>query len=104
MKSIIEGLNKAFNNKIRVGIMAVLVVNEWVDFNTLKDLLQVSDGNLASHLTALEKESYIQYKKEFIGKKPRTSYKATDDGKKAFNNHLNALENLLNNNNIDLNS
>lgn len=97
MKSIIEDLDKAFNNKIRMGIMAVLVVNDWVDFNTLKTLIKATDGNLSSHLTGLEKVTYILVKKEFVGKKPRTSYKVSEKGKTAFENHLNALENLLKN-------
>ena len=56
MKDIITHLNKAFDNRIRLGIMSVLVVNEWVEFNTLKELLELTDGNLASHISALEKE------------------------------------------------
>ena len=96
--SIIEGLNKAFQNNYRVGAMAILVVNDWVDFNTLKKLLKASDGNLASHMTALEKAKYLTVKKEFVGRKPRTSYKATDLGKTTFQTHLNALEKLLKNN------
>jgi DNA-binding HxlR family transcriptional regulator len=100
MKSIIEGLDKAFDNRIRVGIMAVLVVNDWVDFNTLKELLQATDGNLATHLTALEQLNYIEFKKEFVGKKPKTSYRASEIGKKAFTEHLNALENLLKGQNL----
>jgi DNA-binding HxlR family transcriptional regulator len=95
MKSIIDGLDKAFDNRIRVGIMAILVVNDWVDFNTLKTLLQVSDGNLASHLSGLEEAEYLIFKKEFVGRKTRTSYQATEQGKQAFTAHLNALENLL---------
>ncbi|HAS44682.1 MAG TPA: transcriptional regulator [Microscillaceae bacterium] len=96
--SIIEGLNKAFENKFRIGTMAILVVNDWVDFNTLKKLLKATDGNLASHLIALEKKEYLKVKKEFVGRKPRTSYKATESGKVAFQAHLNALEKLLKNN------
>jgi DNA-binding HxlR family transcriptional regulator len=100
MKSIIEGLDKTFDNRIRVGIMAVLVVNDWVDFNTLKELLKVTDGNLATHILGLEQAQYLAVKKEFVGKKPKTSYQATDLGKQAFSNHLNALENLLKGQNL----
>ncbi|MDX2305942.1 MAG: transcriptional regulator [Microscillaceae bacterium] len=103
-KSIIEGLDEAFNHKNRVGIMAILVVNDWVEFNTLKQLLNLEDGTLASHLKAFEKLAYIEYKKEFIGRKPRTSYRYTDRGKTAFNNHLNALEELINSRKIYLDS
>jgi DNA-binding MarR family transcriptional regulator len=95
MKGIITHINKAFENRIRLGVMSVLMVNEWVDFNTLKELLEVTDGNLASHITALEKEGYVQIRKAFIGKKPNTSYAISKEGKRAFQEHLNALENLL---------
>lgn len=95
--SIIDGLNKNFENRVRIGIMSVLMVNEWVDFTEMKELLQVTDGNLASHSSALEKVEYIEIKKEFVGKKPRTSYRVTQHGKRAFQNHLSALEKLLRN-------
>jgi DNA-binding MarR family transcriptional regulator len=95
MKGIITNINKAFENRIRLGVMSVLMVNDWVDFNTLKELLEVTDGNLASHITALEKEEYIQVRKAFIGKKPNTSYAVSKAGRKAFQEHLNALENLI---------
>ncbi|TAG03082.1 MAG: transcriptional regulator [Cytophagia bacterium] len=97
MKSIIEGLDKAFDNRIRIGIMAILVVNDWVDFNTLKSLLQATDGNLATHLFALEQIEYIFVKKEFVGRKTKTSYQITTKGKDAFTMHLNTLEDLFKN-------
>jgi len=75
--------------------MSVLVVNDAVDFNGLKELLGVTDGNLASHTKALEAEEYILIEKQFIGKKPNTKYKATASGKKAFANHIDALEKLI---------
>ncbi|SKB89644.1 Winged helix DNA-binding domain-containing protein [Daejeonella lutea] len=75
--------------------MSVLSVNTSYDFNSLKDLLQVTDGNLASHLKALEKEEYISVVKSFIGRKPNTQYSATEQGKHAFKRHLQALENLI---------
>lgn len=73
----------------------MLMVNEWVDFKTLKEILQVSDGNLATHIKKLEENNYITFKKEFNGRKPQTSYSATDVGKQAFNDHLNALEEII---------
>ncbi len=97
MKNLIGNLNKAFENRIRLGIMSTLMVNDVVDFSYLKDALQLTDGNLASHLSALEKSNYIEVKKAFIGKKPNTSYMATKEGKKAFQDHLNALEFLIKN-------
>lgn len=95
MKNFIEDLNKAFESRIRLGIMSVLMVNDWVDFGTLKEMLDVTDGNLASHIAALEKMEYIKVQKQFLGKKPNTSYAVTKSGKKAFGNHLDALEKLL---------
>ncbi|MBH2025101.1 MAG: transcriptional regulator [Flavobacteriales bacterium] len=91
----ISKLNKEFESRVRLGIMSVLMVNEWVDFTEMKNLLEVTDGNLASHSTALEKSKFIEVRKEFVGKKPKTSYRATTAGKDAFKEHLAALEKLL---------
>ena len=66
MKNIVQNINKAFDHRIRLGIMSILMVNESADFNTLKELLGVTDGNLASHTKALESENYIQIEKQFI--------------------------------------
>ncbi|MCU0325313.1 MAG: transcriptional regulator [Spirosomaceae bacterium] len=92
---ILQNFNKAFESKARLGIMSVLLVNDEVSFNSLKDLLSLTDGNLATHLRALEEATYISVKKEFIGRKPSTTYSVTEAGKKAFNDHLNALESFL---------
>lgn len=91
----IHKLHKAFESRVRLGIMSVLMVNDSVDFNTLKELLDVTDGNLASHAAALEKEGFIHIKKEFVGKKTSTTYTATKTGVKAFESHLDALEKLI---------
>lgn len=95
MKNYIQFLNKAFENRIRLGIMSILMVNDWVEFSTLKEMLDITDGNLASHISALEKLDYLEVQKQFIGKKPNTTYRVTRIGKKAFNEHLDALEKLL---------
>ncbi len=95
MKNIIQNINKAFDHRIRLGIMSVLMVNEFADFNTFKELLGVTDGNLASHTKALEAEHYIKVEKQFIGKKPNTRYRATPEGKLAFRGHIDALEKLI---------
>lgn len=97
MKHISTQLNPAFGHRIRLGIMSILMVNDWADFNTLKENLDVTDGRLASHIKALEKERYIEVRKRFVGRKPNTSYRATQAGREAFQAHLNALEQLLNN-------
>lgn len=96
MEDLIGNLNKAFENRVRLGVMSILMVNDAVDFNTLKQMLNVTDGNLASHLAALEKNNYISIKKQFVGRKPRTDYSVTDIGKVEFNKHLEALERFLN--------
>ena len=95
MKYLLNNFDKAFENKVRLGVMSALMVNESLDFNGLKELLGVTDGNLASHLKALEKVKYIDIEKQFIDRKPNTRYSATSVGKKAFHDHLNALEALL---------
>lgn len=95
MKPVLDGFDKAFENKTRLAIMSVLVVNNNADFNTLKEMLQVTDGNLASHISALEKVEYLEIKKGFIGKKTNTTYRATKLGTLAFKNHLDALEKLI---------
>ena len=95
MKYLIDTLNKAFESRIRLGIMSILMVNDQVDFTMLKDLLDITDGNMASHISGLEKLGYLKVTKQFIGKKPNTSYAATESGKAAFAEHVKALEKLL---------
>ena len=96
MKEILKDLNKAFENKVRLGIMSALVVNDYLDFNTLKELLDVTDGNLASHLRSLENSGFVIFKKEFLDRKPNTRYSVTNEGKEAFVKHIKAIEQLLN--------
>ena len=95
MKNYFDELNKAFESRVRLGIMSMLMVNEWIDFAAMKEMLNITDGNLASHITALEKAEYIQVKKQFVGKRPNTSYAITKAGQKAFTNHLDTLEKIL---------
>ena len=98
MKDILQKINnKAFDNRIRLGIMSVLMVNDWVSFVTFKEMLELEDGNLASHIKVLEKEAYIEIRKQFVGRKPLTTYQVTVLGREAFSDHLTALENLLKN-------
>ncbi|MEX1001657.1 MAG: transcriptional regulator [Crocinitomicaceae bacterium] len=93
--SQIDQLNKAFESRVRLGIMSILMVNEWVDYKEIKEKLDLTDGNLASHINGLEKMKYLEIRKGFIGKKTNTSYTITRAGKKAFQEHINALEKLL---------
>jgi DNA-binding HxlR family transcriptional regulator len=96
MKEILNKLSKLLENRTRLGIMSALMVNASIDFNTLKELLDVTDGNLASHLKTLEKNELIEVKKQFIGKKPNTNYSITSKGRNIFKRHLGALEQLMN--------
>ncbi|MDN3725193.1 transcriptional regulator [Aequorivita sp. SDUM287046] len=92
---IIDNINKLFDHRIRLGIMSILIVNEDADFNRLKELLAVTDGNLASHIKALEQAEYILVEKSFVGRKPNTSYSATNLGRIEFKKHIEALEKLI---------
>lgn len=78
-----------------MGVMSVLIVNSWVSYRDLKKLLDLTDGNLASHITALEKLNYLEVKKQFIGKKPLTTYRVTKIGKKSFEQHIEGIEKLI---------
>jgi DNA-binding MarR family transcriptional regulator len=95
MKNPITGLNKIFDNRIRLGVMSVLMVNEEISFNDLKQLLEVTDGNLATHLVTLEENGFIKVHKGFIGRKTNTTYSITRQGEKAFSEHISALENMI---------
>ena len=95
MKEVLKDLDKAFENRIRLGIMSALVVNEYLNFTSLKELLGATDGNLASHLRSLEKFQYVEFVKQFINRKPNTNYSATIKGKNAFKKHIEAIEQLL---------
>lgn len=96
VKNPIAGLNKIFDNRIRLGAMSILVVNDEVSFNDLKQMLEVTDGNLATHLVTLEQEGFIKVHKGFIGRKTNTTYAVTKTGHKAFNDHISALEKMIN--------
>ncbi|MDB5239417.1 MAG: transcriptional regulator [Spirosoma sp.] len=97
MKDLLAQFNKAFESKARLNIMSVLMVNDTQSFNALKELLGLTDGNLATHLRALEESGYILVQKQFIGRKPNTIYSATASGRQAFSDHLNALEEFIKN-------
>jgi len=96
MKTILSKLNPAFDHRNRLAIMALLVSNERMDYNTLRDELELTDGNLASHLKPLEYQGYITFHKVFIARHPQTTYSATEPGRAAFKIHLDALEAMIN--------
>ncbi|MDQ3843041.1 MAG: transcriptional regulator [Bacteroidota bacterium] len=95
MTNPISGLNKIFDNRIRLGVMSILMVNEQVSFNDLKGMLEVTDGNLATHLITLEEEGFLKVNKGFIGRKTNTTYAITKAGEKAFQQHIDALERMI---------
>lgn len=91
----ISGLNKIFDNRVRLGVMSILMVNDEVNFNDLKQMLEVTDGNLATHLQTLDESGYIKVHKGFIGKKTNTTYSITRVGEKAFKEHIDGLEKMI---------
>ena len=95
MKNPISGLNKIFDNRIRLGVMSILIVNEEISFNDLKQMLEVTDGNLATHLVNLEENGLIKVHKGFIGRKTNTTYSITKSGEKIFNEHIAVLEIMI---------
>lgn len=95
MKNPISGLNKIFDNRIRLGVMSVLIVNDEISFNDLKAMLEVTDGNLATHLVTLEENGFIKVHKGFIGRKTNTTYAITKLGERAFKDHVKALEGMI---------
>ena len=95
MKNPFENLDKVLEHSVRLQIMSVLVANDSYDFNSLKEIVDVTDGNLASNLKSLEKEKYVTFSKSFIDRKPNTRYKVTDRGRAVFKKHLDALEALV---------
>lgn len=95
MTNPISNLNKVFDSRIRLGVMSSLMVNTEMSFNDLKQMLEVTDGNLATHLVNLEENGYIKVHKGFIGRKTNTTYSITKAGEKAFKEHIQALENMI---------
>src|ERR1043165_9930250 len=95
MKNPINGLNKIFESRIRLGVMSILMVNEEMNFNDLKQVLEVTDGNLATHLLNLEENNYLKVHKGFVGRKTNTTYSITKTGEKAFTDHIAALESMI---------
>jgi DNA-binding MarR family transcriptional regulator len=95
MSNPIDQLNKVFDSRIRIGILSALMVNEGVSFNELKGLIDVTDGNLATHLKTLEDNRYIKVEKGFLGRKTNTVYSITSEGSAAFRSHLDALEKII---------
>jgi DNA-binding MarR family transcriptional regulator len=92
VKNPFDNLDKTLEHRIRLQIMSVLIANDVYEYTALKDLLGITDGNLASHIKALEREKYVSVSKSFVQRKPNTRYKITDRGRLAFRKHLDAPE------------
>jgi DNA-binding MarR family transcriptional regulator len=91
-------LNEIIHQPVRLRIMAALVTinpGDEVDFTYLRDLLEVTDGNLGAHLRKLEESGYIAVNKIFFERKPHTYVSATAEGRKVFQEHVAALESIL---------
>ncbi|HRK52969.1 MAG TPA: transcriptional regulator [Cyclobacteriaceae bacterium] len=95
MSNPFSKLDKVLEHSVRLQILSILVVNESFDFNSLKETLELSDGNLATHIKALEREKYILINKSFVGKKPNTRYRLSEKGRQAFKKHIDALEAII---------
>ncbi len=91
-------LNDIIHQPVRLRIMSAVVAlepGEQVDFTYLRKLLGLTDGNLGAHLVKLESARYIKVKKTFVGRKPRSLISATGKGRDAFDEHVNALKDIL---------
>lgn len=95
MKKLLAQINRLFENRIRLGIMSALSVNERLDFKSLKELLGTTDGNLASNIGVLERNGLVNVRKRFVRRRPNTSYSLTPSGRRAFQQHLETLEALI---------
>lgn len=95
MKSPFENLDKVLEHRVRLQILSVLAAGDSSDFNSLKQLLDVTDGNLATHIKALEREKYVHVTKAFIDRKPNTRYKITERGRTAFKRHIEAMADVV---------
>ncbi len=95
MSNPFNKLDKVLEHSVRLQILSILVVNESYDFNSLKEALELSDGSLATHIKALEREKYILINKSFVGKKPNTRYRLSEKGRQAFKKHIDALEAII---------
>lgn len=95
MKNPFENLDRVLEHRVRLQIMSVLIANESYDFNSMKEIIGLTDGSMASHIKTLEKEKFISVSKSFIDKKPNTKYKVTERGRTVFKKHIDALEELI---------
>lgn len=95
MSNPFDKLDKTLEHSVRLQILSILIVNEFFDFNSLKEILNLTDGSLATHIKALEREKYIIVNKSFVSRKPNTRYKISERGRQAFKKHLDAMEAII---------
>jgi DNA-binding MarR family transcriptional regulator len=88
-------LDEVIHQKVRLGIMSTLMALDSADFKLLQDTLDLTDGNLSTHLALLEKRGYVEIVKEFKGRKPHTTASPTEAGRTAFQEYLSALERII---------
>jgi DNA-binding MarR family transcriptional regulator len=91
-----RALDEIIHQKNRLGILAVLAEADYADFGYLKEILDLTDGNLSRHLQVLEEAGLVAIEKDFQGKRPRTRARSTRQGRKALSNHLKAMQELIN--------
>jgi len=90
-------LDRVIHERVRLGIVSALAVNDTLSFNDLKRLLGTSDGNLSVHARRLEEAGYIECIKSFQGRVPRTEYRLTPEGRRALERYLDHMEALIRN-------
>jgi DNA-binding MarR family transcriptional regulator len=95
VESTLPNLDRIIHEHMRLGIVTALAVNDSLTFNELKKLLQTSDGNLSVHARRLEEAEYVVCTKSFEGRMPKSEYRLTAAGRKAFERYLNHMEALI---------
>jgi DNA-binding HxlR family transcriptional regulator len=95
VESALPNLDRIIHERMRLGIVSALAVNESMTFNELKKLLQTTDGNLSVHARRLEEAKYVECTKSFEGRMPKTEYRLTAAGRSAFERYLNHMEALV---------
>ncbi len=95
VESALPNLDRIIHERMRLGIVSALAVNDSLTFNELKKLLQTTDGNLSVHARRLEEVNYVECTKSFEGRMPRTEYRLTSPGRKAFERYLDHMEALI---------
>ena len=95
VENALPNLDRIIHERMRLGIVSALAVNDSLTFNELKKLLQTTDGNLSVHARRLEEANYVECTKSFEGRMPRTEYRLTAPGRKAFERYLDHMEALI---------